>query len=293
LPIANGIRVTRLSHDGKRFVVTAGDRVIEANQVVVAMAGYQKPRLPTFHDQLRPEIVQMHSSAYRNPQQLQPGGVLVVGAGNSGSEIALEAARGHQVWMSGRETGYIPFRIDGLAARLFLARFIFRVVFHRLLTVNTPLGRKAKEKALAHGGPLIRVKREDLQIARVERVPRVSGIKDGLPQLEDGRTLDVANVIWSTGFHPGFDWIDLPVFDAKGAPQHKSGVVFSQPGLYFVGLPFLHAFSSTMIHGVGRDAERIADVIDERRRITKRAALSHIAGVHLDELHDEVMHREA
>jgi len=226
-------------------------------------------KLPAFHDQLRSNIVQMHSSEYRSPQQLQPGAVLVAGAGNSGSEIALEAARGHQVWMSGRETGYIPFRIDGLAARLFLARFIFRVVFHRVLTVNTPIGRKAKEKAFSKGGPLIRVKREDLEIAHVERVPRVSGIRDGLPQLEDGHTLDVANVIWSTGFHPGFDWIDLPVFGEKGYPRHESGVVQSQRGLYFVGLPFLHAFSSTMIHGVGRDAERIVDVIWERRRAVR------------------------
>ena len=70
--------------------------------------------------------------------------------------------------------------------------------------------------------------------------------------------LKVSNVLWSNGFHPGFDWIDLPVFDARGAPRHRSGVVDAQPGLYFVGLPFLHAMSSSMIHGVGRDAARIA-----------------------------------
>lgn len=72
--------------------------------------------------------------------------------------------------------------------------------------------------------------------------------------------MDVANVVWCTGFHPGFDWIRLPVFD-RGDPIQRSGVVDGHPGLFFVGLFFLHALSSAMIHGVGRDAERVARAI--------------------------------
>jgi putative flavoprotein involved in K+ transport len=87
-----------------------------------------------------------------------------------------------------------------------------------------------------------------------------------LPVLEDGRVIEPANIIWCTGFHPGFDWIDLPVFDDIGDPRHDSGIVLSQPGLYFVGLHFLHAMSSGMIHGVGRDADRIASHIATHRR---------------------------
>ena len=266
LPVQTGVRVDRLTRNGNRYRVTAGDRVWEAEHVVVAMAGYQQPPTPSFHTELRPDIVQMHSVAYRNPAQLQTGGVLIVGAGNSGAEIALEVSRDHRVWMSGRDTGSVPFRIDGLAARLFLQRFIFRVVFHRLLTVNTPLGRKAKPRMTSQGAPLIRVKDQALASAGVERVPRVAGIQNGLPLVADGRTFDVANVIWCTGFHPGFSWIDLPVLDEKGYPRHDSGVVAGEPGLYFVGLPFLHAFSSSMIHGVARDAERIVGVISDRLR---------------------------
>ena len=98
-------------------------------------------------------------------------------------------------------------------------------------------------------------------------VPRIVGVRDGLPLLEDGRTLPVTNVIWCTGFQPGFDWIDLPVFGGEHAePKHRSGVVEGEPGLYFVGLPFLHAMSSPMIHGVGRDAARIAEAIKVQRR---------------------------
>jgi putative flavoprotein involved in K+ transport len=110
------------------------------------------------------------------------------------------------------------------------------------------------------------VKPQALRAAGVERVPQVDGVRNGLPVLKDGRTLDGANVIWCTGFDPGLSWIDLPVFGENGFPRHDSGVVASEPGLYFVGLPFLHAFSSSMIHGVARDAERIADEIAKRLR---------------------------
>jgi putative flavoprotein involved in K+ transport len=264
LPIRSGIRVDRLTRSGDRYVVEAGARRFEADHVVVAMSSYQIPRVPAFAKDLRAEILQLHSSEYRNSSQLKPGGVLLVGAGNSGAEIAVEAARTHPIWMSGRDTGHVPFRIDGLAARLFLTRLLFRVVFHRLLTVATPIGRRARQKMFTQGGPLIRVKPKQLQAAGVRRVPKVSGVLNGLPVLEDGRTLGVQNVIWCTGFGNGLSWIDLPIFEPNGEPRHQSGVAISEPGLYFVGLHFLHAFSSTMIHGVARDARRIVDTIEAR-----------------------------
>jgi putative flavoprotein involved in K+ transport len=266
LPVRSGVRVDRLSRQGNGFLVVAGAQRFEAQNVVVAMANYQKPRVPAFASELAPGIVQLHSQAYRRPSQLQPGGVLVVGAANSGAEIALESAAGHQTWLAGRDTGHVPFDIEGLPARLLLARLVLRVVFHRILTVATPIGRKVRPKLLHVGGALIRLKPKNLAAAGVERVPRVTGVRDGRPLLEDGRVLDVTNVVWCTGFHPGFSWIDLPVFGADGDPVHERGVVTSEPGLFFVGLHFLYAFSSTMIHGVGRDAERIATAAAGRSR---------------------------
>jgi putative flavoprotein involved in K+ transport len=181
-----------------------------------------------------------------------------VGAGNSGAGIAMEAARaGHKTWIAGRDNGQIPFRPERFWGRNLLVPLLIGFVFHHVLTVNTPLGRKARPAVLSKGGPLIRVKRSDFAAAGVERAPRIVDVRGGRPLLHDDRTRDVANVIWCTGFHPGFDWIDLPVFDDDGEPQHRSGVVESQPGLYFVGLPFVHAMSSSMIHGVGREAARI------------------------------------
>jgi len=267
LPVRTGVKVDRLSRRGARYLVEVGEHRLEADNVVVAMANYQTGRVPGFAGELDPDIVQIHSSDYRNPAQLKKGGVLIVGAGNSGSEIALEAARAHQTWMSGRDTGHIPFRINGFAGRNFLVHVVLRLVFHRLLTVKTPIGRKIRPKIVSQGGPLIRVRPEDLAAAGVERVPKTVGARDGSPILEDGRVLDVANVIWCTGFHPDFSWIDLPIFGARGEPLHERGIATGEPGLSFVGLHFLYAFSSTMIHGVGRDARYVAD------RIAARAAV--------------------
>lgn len=260
LPVRTGVRVDCLSKNGRGFVVTAGERRFTVKHVVVAMANYQKAKVPPFARDLDPGIVQLHSRDYRNPSQLQKGGLLIVGAGNSGSEIAMELAADHPIWLSGRDTGHIPFRIESLAARLLLIPLVLRFLFHRVLTVRTPLGRKARPKVLSRGGPLIRVKPEDMAAAGIERVPRTVGVRDGQPVLEDGRVLEVANVIWCTGFHPGFSWIKLPVL-GETEPVHERGVVAGEPGLYFVGLHFLSSLSSSMIHGVERDAQHVAQAI--------------------------------
>jgi putative flavoprotein involved in K+ transport len=268
LPVRNGMRVDRLYRRGSRYVVRAGTHEFEAVQVVVAMAKYQRPKVPAFAAQLSLEITQLHSQDYRNLEQLRPGGVVLVGGGNSGADIAVETARaGHKTWMAGRDNGQVPFRPESFWGRNLVAPLLIGFVFHHLLTVRTPMGRKVRPAVLSKGAPRIRVKSSDLSAAGVERAPRVVGVRDGRPLLEDGRTLRVANVIWCTGFHPGFEWIDLPVFDGGGDISHRSGVVEDQPGLYFVGLPFLHAMSSSMIHGVGRDAARIVAMIESRRTL--------------------------
>jgi putative flavoprotein involved in K+ transport len=266
LPVRSGMKVDELTKRDGLFVIRANGVEIEADQVVVAMSNYQKRVVPDFAAQLDPSIVQLHSSEYKSPAQLREGAVLIAGAGNSGAEIAVDLSTRHRLWLSGRNTGQIPFRPSGFWGRLLLVRLVLRVVFHRLLTVNTPMGRKARPKVLRGGGPLIRVKHQDLRALGVKHVPRIVGVRDGLPLLADDRTLDVSNVVWCTGFDPGFSWIKLPVFDEDGAPLHDSGVARHEPGLYFVGLHFLHAMSSVMIHGVGRDARRIVEMVAARRR---------------------------
>jgi putative flavoprotein involved in K+ transport len=265
LPVRTGLRVDRVSRRGDRFLIRAGAEQFEAENVVVAMANYQKPRTPAFAQNLHPSIRQLHAADYRNPSQLQPGNVLVVGAGNSAADIAIELSHTHATLMSGKESGHIPFRIESFFAR-FIAVRIVRFIGHHILSLATPIGRRLRPKMLHRSSPLVRVKPADLLAAGVERVSRVMEVRDGRPVLADGRTLDVQNVIWCTGFHPDFSWIDLPVFESNGDPVHDRGIVSRVPGLFFVGLHYLYSMTSATIVGVSRDAKRIVNAIVARDR---------------------------
>lgn len=265
LPVRNGVRVDRLWKQGDRFVMTAGNERFEAENVVVAMANYQVPRVPEFACQLDAGIVQLHSHEYRNPSQLQEGGALVVGVGNSGADIGIEVAASNPTWIAGKESGHIPWPIETFAARHFLVRLV-RFLGHHILTVGTPIGRKVRPKLLRRATPLVRVKPKDLDAAGVQWVPKVTGVRDGLPLLADGRSLNVRNVIWCTGYQHDFPWIDLPIFEEDGEPMHDRGIVEKAPGMFFVGLHFLYAMSSATLIGIGRDAKRIAKAVAARSR---------------------------
>jgi putative flavoprotein involved in K+ transport len=265
LPIRNGVRVDRLARNGDRFTLSAGDQRFEADNVVVAMATHQVPWVPPFASAVHPDVLQLHGSDYRNPSQLHQGGVLVVGAGNSGAEIALEVAGSHNTWLAGKDNGRVPFRVEGAAARFIFIPLMFRVVAHHALTVDTPVGRKKRPKILSKGAPLVRVEPEELAAMGVERAPEVTGVRDRYPVLADGTTPEVRNIIWCTGFRPDHSWIHLPVF-GDTEPMHHRGIVASEPGLYFVGLFFLYAMSSGFLRGVSRDAEHVVKHIANRIR---------------------------
>jgi putative flavoprotein involved in K+ transport len=265
LPVRSGIFVDSLSRDAEGFVVTAGDRQFHAQNVVVATGPQHLPRVPAFADELDAGITQLHSSEYRNPSQLSPGPVLVVGASHSGPDIALETAPDHETILSGAYVGEIPFDIEGRPARA-IVPILWRVANH-VLTIKTPIGRKVRPHIRFEGGPLIRVKAKDLEAAGVEHVDeKTVGVRDGRPVLADGRVLDVANVIWCTGFRLDFTWIDLPVIQDDGYPAEARGVVPSTPGLYFAGLLFQYSFASMLIGGVGRDADYVAKHITARMK---------------------------
>ena len=191
--------------------------------------------------------------------------MLVVGASHSGGDIAYEVAAAHETVLSGNINGEVPFDIDAGSTKI-----IFPVLFflaHRVLTLRLPMGPKMRTHLRAHGGPLIRIKRADLVRAGVEIAPaRTVEVRDGRPALDDGRVLDVANVVWCTGFRHAFEWIKLPVVGQDGWPLEQRGVVASLPGLYFTGLAFQYAFSSMLVGGAGRDAEYVVRHLDQRAR---------------------------
>jgi putative flavoprotein involved in K+ transport len=268
LPVRTGVHVEGVCREGDAYVVTAGAQRFEAANVIVASGAHREARVPALARELDPSIIQLHSTQYRNPTQLRDGGVLVVGAGNSGADISLETVATRPTWLSGRIRGHIPFDIDTGFSRHVAFRLVRFIGVH-VLTLRTPLGRRSREKSSSRGDPLVRVKPKWLDAAGVQRVAKVVAVQNGLPMLEDGQVLDVANVIWCTGFRHVLSWIDLPIFGEDGAPLHERGVVTTEPGLYFVGLPFQFSAGSDVLPGVGRDARYVVKQLLARERTTQ------------------------
>ncbi|HEX2286150.1 MAG TPA: NAD(P)-binding domain-containing protein [Mycobacterium sp.] len=264
LPVRLGWRVDRLGRDDPGFVVSSAGREVRADTVVVATGPAMRPRVPEFADDLDPAIRSLHSADYRSPAQLRNGPVLIVGAGNSGAEIALDVAPSHEVVLAGRDTGRLPISLGGPVYR----------VMNQFLTTNTRVGRRFADSVNSgKGTPLVRVRQRDLAEAGVVRAPRLAGQVHGRPRLEDGRVCDVANVIWCTGYRPDYSWIDLPGFPADQLPVHERGAVLGQPGLYVIGLPFLYRMASSLVGGVGADARHIAHLIAKRGHDVKSGGI--------------------
>lgn len=264
LPVRSGVRVERLERAPNGYLVTTSAGDFTAQCVVLATGTQPFPRTPAFAAELDPAIVQLHSSAYSTPDAVPPGDVLVVGAGTSGFQIALDLAPTHRVHLAGQPTPHIPDALLRYAGGLY-----WWLISH-LLTVRTPMGRKARAAVRGSGAPLINVAVRDLDRAGVARLPRMAGVQGGRPLLEDGRVLDVDVVVWATGFKPDFSWIAFPVADDSGWPAGDRGVSSVAAGLYFVGMPFQFGLTSGLIGGVGRDATHVADRI--ARAATQAAA---------------------
>lgn len=263
--VRTGVRVDAIQGDDSGYSIKAGGYHFAADHVVLATGAHREPRVPPFAPDLDPETVQLHSSAYRNPDQLRPGRVLVVGAANSGAEIALELAARYEVWLAGTRVPVFPARPESLFGRVAMPLFLF--IARYVLTSSTRAGLRVRPYVRAHAAPLIRVKPSDLAAAGVRRhVGRVVGARSGRPLLSNGTALDVANVVWCTGFRTDFSWIDRPPFQSDAEPAHERGVISEEPGMYMVGQLFQHALASTFIAGVGRDADHVAGVIARRAR---------------------------
>jgi putative flavoprotein involved in K+ transport len=268
LPVRTGVRVTRLARAGDCFVIETGDVMYQAESVVIATGANRAPKIPDFALDLDARTLQLHSSEYHNPAQLRPGAVLIVGARNSGAEIALDIASTHRTLLSGHY-----WRAPGGPSRSPILNLLMYPILMYLVTIDTPLGRKARAGRGPGGGgePVERVTLKQLAAAGVTIVPRVERVAERRPVLADGTVPDVANIIWCTGYRPGLGWIDLPIHDDRGEARQVRGVSTDVPGLYFVGRPFQYAPLSAAVAGVGRDAGYVVKQIVKRATIDPRA----------------------
>ena len=266
LPVVNGAFVDRLWREGDRFAVSAGGRLFEADNVVVATGANRLPRTPAFAAQLDPRVVQLHSAAYRHPSQLRDGDVLIVGAGNSGADISIEVARVHRTWLSGSEVAHVPFRIETCVARnVRPARAIRRPARPHAPDTDRPQGAKGVRGREARSvdprqaeGPRRRGDHARSEGGRCAR--RLPGAR-GRPGPRRGERHLVHGVRARTS-----SWIDLPIFDEAGVVAHERGVVPAEPGLFFLGLPFQFAAASDTLPGVGRDAAYVAKRLARPKR---------------------------
>lgn len=259
LPVRLRARVNSVTWNGDYFVlrIEGSSSLIESENVIIATGAFQRPHIPAVASRLSPHIHQLHSSEYRNPFELPDGPALVVGAGNSGAQIALELAQSRKVWVAGRDTGHLPRRL--------LGRDIFDWIWPIIQrgTSDTRLGQRMRARTRQGGDALIGIPERQLREGGVTRVSRLEDERGGLPSCGDA-VLEATTVIWCTGFRPDYQWIDLPIFDADGFPRHNRGVVAQSPGLFFLGLRFQHRLSSSLIGGVAEDAAYIASLVAQR-----------------------------
>lgn len=264
IPVHGSTRVLRAEQDGEGFLLTlstpaGGDR-LHADRLIIAAGAHRRPVRPPFADLLDPGIAQVHSLGYRSMQDLPDGSVLVVGAANSGTDIALDAARaGREVVLAGRHPGQTPVDIDTLRGFVASHAILFAL---RHLTVRTRPGRAARDRQRGHGLMLIRNRLADLEAAGVRRVGRVEGVREGLPVVEGGEPLHPSVVVWCTGSGPDLSWLDVTgALDEDGAPRHVEGVSTAVPGLGFVGLDFQYSAASATIQGMDRDARAVVAAV--------------------------------
>ncbi|WP_228386608.1 flavin-containing monooxygenase [Ornithinicoccus halotolerans] len=250
LPVLLGVRVRRAWRDGETFVVDTNQGRWRAGALIVATGAHQTPAIPDFAAELDTGVTQSHVGDYRRPSQLPAGPVLVVGAGNSGAEVALDLATepnaAREVHLAGREVGHIPQ----------LGPWTFQIL-QRAGRAGATLAQRGLR---GRGDPLGRIRPGQLHAAGVQRHPRVVGVRDGLPLLDDGRSIEVASVIWCTGFRADYSWLDLDAaVDTHGRLRHRGGVLQDQPRLYAVGLPYQRSIASHLVGGVGADARYVVN----------------------------------
>jgi putative flavoprotein involved in K+ transport len=261
LPVYLKKKVIKIKNHGQcDFEVVTDSESIFCNNLVIATGGNQKPNFPFFRSSLNDSVFKIHSSEYKKPQSIPQGEVLVVGVGTSGVQIAIDLSKTHKVYLSGKPTFHIPDFIFK-----YFGRFYWWFI-NNILTINTPMGRKAREGVLTGGAPLINVSMKDAFAAGVELLPRVDKVDGDQLKFVDGTKRKFKNIVFATGFSPDYSWLDIKFDYELGWPKNNRGISSDRQGLYFVGMIFQFGLTSAIIGGVGRDAKYVCDTILKRRK---------------------------
>lgn len=254
LPVRLNTRVTGLQRSPDHgYLLTAGSATIRARNVVVATGPFQTPDIPAMANGLADQVTQLHSSSFRNPSQLPPGPVLVVGGGNSGFQIAAELATTRTVDLAiGTRNATVPQRP--------LGRDIFW--WQTITGLITAPATSRRGRWMRRGeGTVIGLSTRDLRRASITLRPRLTSTHHNHAMFADDTTLKVSTVVWATGFHRDHSWINIPeALDGNGHLRHVRGIT-PTAGLYVLGQPWQHTAGSALLGFVSADAAYLADHI--------------------------------
>ncbi|SFI81289.1 MULTISPECIES: NAD(P)/FAD-dependent oxidoreductase [unclassified Bacillus (in: firmicutes)] len=254
LPVQMEITVHKVQKVKSTFEVSTDKGVFHSKHVIIASGAFQKPFIPSISQSLSQEVFQIHSSQYQSLETIPDGPVLVVGGGNSGTQIATELAESRDVTIAiSHPLKFLPLKIMGKSIFHWLEKMGF-------LYAGTTTKRGSwfqKQSDPIFGFEFKKMIRK----GKIEIHSRVIQAQGGEITFNDRSKINVHNIIWSTGFVPHYKWIDIEgILDEKGFPLHKRGVSPIQ-GLYYIGLPWQYQRGSALICGVGRDAEFLYSII--------------------------------
>lgn len=249
LPIRMNTNITRIIKEGSLFRLFSEHESFTARNIIIATGSYQYPNIPSFSKEIDKDIMQVHSSQYKNQSQLNSGSVLVVGGGNSGSQIALDLSHTRETYLSiSHDIQYLPLTIARRSIFWWLDKLGILKADNK-----SSIGRKLQRKGdLLFGDEL----KKSIKTNKVKIKPRAIDVREKNEILfQDMTNLKVNNIIWATGFIQDFNWIDIPgLLNSYGTINHIRGIT-NIKGLYFLGLPWQHRRGSSLLLGVGDDAE--------------------------------------
>ncbi|RBP86859.1 putative flavoprotein involved in K+ transport [Cytobacillus firmus] len=258
LPVMLNINVIKLNKqsDGAFLLETNSGNMI-AKQVIIATGAFQKPYIPLGINK-GANTFQLHSSEYHSPDKVPGSEILVVGGGNSGAQIAVELAKDKSVTIAvSHSMKFLPLTILGRSIFYWLDKL--GLLFAGKDTVKG--GWFQKQKDPIFGKEL----KKYIKIKKIDVKPKVLRVNDIEVLFEDQTRRKFDSIIWSTGFVPSYDWININgVISNEGKPIHKRGITEVR-GLYFIGLPWQYQRGSALICGVGLDAEYLLSAILSNR----------------------------
>ena len=257
LPIQLDTEVFSIHKEGDYFSISTKKNTYTSKNIIIATGPFHKPSIPSFAAKLHPDVLQLHSSEYKNPFQLREGNVLVVGGGNSGAQIAVEVSRDRNTYLStGQKLKFIPLHIGNRSIFWWIDKL-------GILTASSSslIGKRIQKL----GDPIFgKELKNSIRENKIKMVGRAYDATENTVLVEDSGKLEIQNVIWATGFKPDYDLLGtIPgIFNQNGYPLHNRGVS-NIGGLFFLGLPWQYRRGSALLQGVGYDARYLVNYLQE------------------------------